>query len=111
MNIVYSKRQYYVYKIHQNAFIVHNTSKEFKYGHTHISNYNTAKYILNLSLYQTVPKHLSQYLIVSVIRISTDLEYILQMKELLKNNNAQNLYINKLYGGNKNADNRSIKSS
>ena len=64
------------------SYIVHNTNKPFENGHTHINNFDTAKYVLYLSLYRRLPKnnHLSIYLCDSIIRISNDKKYIDKMK-------------------------------
>ena len=53
-----------IYSNTKNSFIVHNTRKKFEEGHTHINNYNTAKYIAYLAVYKRTPKnnHLSSYL-------------------------------------------------
>lgn len=67
-----------------NGFIVHNARKPFKYGHTHIAKFATAKYITKLAYSRIVPKHLSRYLIISVIRISDDKEYRDKMRKLLE---------------------------
>ena len=74
-----------IYSDRNGSYVVHNTRKEFSEGHTHINNYNTAKYIAYLALYKKMPKnnHLSIYLIESLIRISSDKKYINQL-ELLK---------------------------
>ena len=58
------------------GFIVHNSLKPFKEGHTHLSNYNVAKHIIFLALTLEVPDKLSKYLLVSLIRLSTDARYI-----------------------------------
>lgn len=76
-------KHFNIYSNLNNGYIVHNTHKDFENGHTHINNYNTAKYIAYLALYKKLPKndHLSIYLIDSVIRISDDSKYISNMKE------------------------------
>ena len=92
---VYTCKNYNVYKV-DNSFIVHNTDKEFKNGHTHINNFNTAKYIIKLSIHRSIPRHLSIYLLYSLIRINTDKFYIEKIQNLLdiKNNKTKNKYIN-----------------
>lgn len=80
-----SKMKYMnIYSNSKNDFIVHNTHKDFAEGHTHINNFDTAKYIAYLALYKRMPKdnHLSIYLIESVIRISDDEVYTNKMKSL-----------------------------
>lgn len=83
MNTIYNKKSYYIYKISKSGYIVYNTKKKFKDGHTHINNYNTAKTVIDMSIHKTIPKHLSKYLIESIIRISTDEKYIETLKLLL----------------------------
>jgi len=82
-------KHFNIYSNMKNDYIVHNTHKEFADGHTHINNYDTAKYIAYLALYKRMPKknHLSEYLIDSVIRISDDQEYINKMKAFKRNSN------------------------
>ncbi len=82
---IYTKKQFKIYRIAPNGFIVHNTSKVFKVGHTHINNYNTAKYIINLACNKSIPKkRLSNYLLESLIRISTDEKYKLCIQRLMR---------------------------
>lgn len=83
MNVIYRRKNYNIYKAGKGNFIVHNTNKKFEKGHTHINNYNAAKTVISMSLNKTVPCHLSKYLIESIVRISTDENYIKQLKALL----------------------------
>jgi len=84
MNKILSMKNINIYSDGHNHFVVHNTLKKFNDGHTHIDNFNTAKYIAYLSLYKKIPKrrHLSAYLIDSIIRLSIDSNYIDEMKKL-----------------------------
>lgn len=77
-------KHFNIYSNMENEYIVHNTRKDFEIGHTHINNYNTAKYVAYMALYKKMPKnnHLSLYLIDSVIRISDDKVYINKMNAL-----------------------------
>ncbi len=57
--------------------------KEFSQGHTHINNFNTAKFIMDLALHKTLPKRrISNYLLDSLIRISIDIDYINKIESL-----------------------------
>lgn len=79
------KMKYYnIYSDKNGHYIIHNTRKEFSKGHTHIDNYKTAKYITYLSLYKKIPKgkRLSNYLLDSIIRISTDKNYIKEIEKI-----------------------------
>ena len=84
LRTVYSKKHYKIYRVVGNDYIVYNTRKEFKTGHTHIHNYNTAKYILHLSLHSSIPKkHINLYLLQSIIRISTNKTYVQSIQKLI----------------------------
>ena len=83
-SIVFSKKHFRIIK-EGDGFIVYNMNKPFKHGHTHIGNYNTAKYILNLAYYSSIPqKRTSNYLLESIIRISNDTDYIKHIQELMR---------------------------
>ena len=81
---IYRKRHFNIYNAGKNQFIVHNTRIDFSKGHTHIRNFSTAKFIIELSLHKSIPKHLSNYLLISLIRINTDDEYIDKLQEMLE---------------------------
>ena len=85
MNTVYHKRNFNVYSVDKKAFIVHNASLPFKEHHTHINRFSTAKYLINISIYKTIPKRLSDYLIVSLMRLTDDKEYKNKLNDLLTN--------------------------
>ena len=76
---VYRYAEYKIFKV-GNGYVVHNTLKPFKYGHTHITDFNTAKYIVHLSKFRIIPKHLSLYLWNSLERVSTGKEYRLKIR-------------------------------
>ena len=71
-----------IYSDSNGNFIVHNTRKEFSVGHSHLKSYNTAKYVAYLVAHSKIPKkhHLSDYLYQSVIRVSSNKNYITKMK-------------------------------
>ena len=88
---VFKMHYFNLYSNFDNGYIIHNTHKPFESGHTHLNNFDTAKYIIKLAYYHSVPKHLSIYLIDSLIRISSDEGYIKQLNELKqKELNIQN---------------------
>ena len=82
---IYRNRNFKIYKT-LNEYIVHNSNKDFEQGHTHIQNFDTAKYLIHLSIHRIVPKRLSKYLIVSLIRLSDSREYTEKLKEKLGGN-------------------------
>lgn len=83
MNIVYSKKNFHVYRV-ENQFIVYNTKKVFKAGHTHLYSLNSAKYVLDCALYKDIPHDLDIYRLTSLVRLSTDEDYIRKVEELLE---------------------------
>lgn len=82
MNRLYKKGSFEIYG-YDKAYIVYNKRKSFDKGHTHVTNFNTAKYLIYLSNTKTVPKHLSLYLYESLIRINDDEKYISLIKQEL----------------------------
>lgn len=82
MDKICTMKYFNIYSDNKDHFIVHNMRKKFAEGHTHIDNYKAAKYTIYLALYKKIPKrHLSIYLVDSVIRISTDINYIHEMEK------------------------------
>lgn len=79
---------YNIYSDKKGSYIVHNTKKEFAKGHTHINNFNTAKYLATLALKKKVPTRLGKYQLVSLIRISDSKTYKIKLRntffEILK---------------------------
>lgn len=89
MNTIYSKRHFNIYAVNNSEFIVHNTKLPFDKHHTHINKFSTAKYLINISLYKSLPKRLSNYLIISLIRLTDDEEYIEKLYALLDTNREE----------------------
>lgn len=75
MNRLYRRGSYEIYGNGNEAYIVYNKNLKFDEGHTHINNFNTAKYIIYLCKNKKIPKHLSLYLYESIIRITDDKVY------------------------------------
>lgn len=94
MNQIYCKRGYIVFRVN-DGFVIHNTNKEFENGHTHIENFNTAKHVIDLVSHKSLPHHLSRYLLISLMRLSDDQEYIVKVNELLSNKKKKQPYVNR----------------
>ena len=82
MNRIYRKKNYNIYAF-DDEYIVHNTGMKFEEGHTHIKNFKTAKFIIDLAIHKSIPHHLNPYLLQSLIRISNDKEYKDKIQSLL----------------------------
>lgn len=91
MRIIYSKGNFNIYRSRYKkcGYIIHNNDKEFKDGHTHIQSFRVAKEIVNSAIKNKVPKHFSIYFLVSLIRISTDDEYISRIRKQINKKNKE----------------------
>lgn len=69
--IVYKKKNYKIFDS-KDGFIIYNTKYDFSNHHTHIKNFHTCKYIIDLCLSKTIPEDLSEYLLVSMKRLTED---------------------------------------
>lgn len=96
MNRIYKKGDFNIYQF-DNEYVVHNTKKEFKVGHTHIKNFKTAKFIIDLCIHKSIPHHLNLYLLGSLVRLSNDEEYKRKIRELIKvkENKEKKFYYNR----------------
>ena len=101
MQKIYENKQFIILgddgKKKRPAYILINKRKGFDNGHTHIDNFNTAKWIMNLYMNRKLPHDLgSVYLLQSLVRISDDVEYTRKVTELLeaKINKKKREYVN-----------------
>ena len=87
-----------MYKV-ENEFILHNSLKEFKDGHTHLHTLKQAKMLIEYSLHNRIPNHLSRYLLISLYRIN-DGEYAEKIMTLIKTkeNKTSSYYFNSQKG-------------
>lgn len=80
--LIYKKRNFNIYDSGKDQYIIHNTNHEFSSHHTHVRNFKTCKFIIDLAIHKTIPKHLSNYLIISLIRLSDDCDYIEKLNKM-----------------------------
>lgn len=80
-DVVYRRKEFLVIRKY-TGYIIINTKKTFKKGHTHIKNYNMAKTIIDLVKNKKIPKSKNKYIIDSLIRLSNDKEYIKKLEEI-----------------------------
>lgn len=80
-DVIYRNREFMIIKKY-TGYIVINTKKDFKKGHTHIKNYNMAKTLINLAKNNKIPKSNNKYILDSLIRISNDKKYINKLEDL-----------------------------
>ena len=88
MQKVFENKEFIILKGHTGhnySYILYNKKKDFSKGHTHISDYNTTRWILRLYQQRKIPYKLkSTYLLNSLLRISDDATYSKQICDLLK---------------------------
>jgi len=80
LNIVYSKKNFVIYRLSSHSFLVHNTRKDIGTGTTSLKKLSVAKDMANWALYQQIPTNLLR----GLIRISDSKEYTEQIKSILK---------------------------
>lgn len=80
---VYQEGRFKVYRAGNN-FIVHNSKFLFNHAHTHVRTLNTAKKIIYCISRGIIPKTFSEYLLVSLIRLTDDDRYANQIEELIE---------------------------
>jgi len=84
MNRIYKRKHFNLYQ-YGNEYVIHNTKGEFSQHHSHLNNYKTAIFLINLALHKTLPKKpISDYLIDSLIRISIDKDYTSKLQKMKK---------------------------
>ena len=99
-NKVFEKDDYIILKVKSKnrvGYILYNTKKTFKNGHTHVKGFDIAKTIIDNCIKNKTPKTSNLYLLTSHIRISTDEKYIKKIEELIeaKKHKDKIKYINK----------------
>lgn len=94
INQIYTKEEFVIVKM-DTEYIVINKNKKFKNGHTHIRNFKTAKYLIDMIIFRRIPNHLPIYLLVSLKRLSDDEIYTHKINGLIESkNNRRNTYVN-----------------
>lgn len=79
---VYQDGDFVVVKA-KNCFIVINTNKNFKNGHSHLKSLWACKKVIYCAKYRTVNGDMNRYMLTSIIRISEDDEYISKIEDLI----------------------------
>jgi hypothetical protein len=86
MNQIYKKDEFIItpfYKGKRQEFMVINTKKPFKKGHTHLKSFDMAKYLIFLVRAEKINSGLKPYLLTSLTRLSDNEDYITKVNEIL----------------------------
>lgn len=82
MNLKFSKNNYNVYQL-DDGYIIQNIYIE-GFAHTHVNNYKTCLWLIELSVNKKCPYDIPRYLLISLIRINDDSKYLAKLYEILK---------------------------
>ena len=80
--ILYQKQEYIVFKGNNSDYIVYNTNKAFKKGHSHIKSKQRAIDIIDNSINKRFPLNWSNYFIHTMIRLTTDHNFKARLERL-----------------------------
>lgn len=81
---VYTRKNFNIYACNDGTYVVHNTKKPFKHGHTHVMDVEIGKLLIKCAIKKSVPDHLSKYLRISLLRIADDYRYVDRIKTSFK---------------------------
>lgn len=96
MKKLLSKGDYDIYQV-DDGYVVHNRRME-GFAHSHIKNYKTATWIVDLSIKHKLPQNLPKYLVISLLRINDNEKYLININALLEKRNRKKIYYNSQKG-------------
>lgn len=79
---IYQEGPFKVYQAGHN-YIVHNSKYGFEKAHTHVRNFNTARRIIYCSKKKIIPRTFSEYLLLSLVRVTDDPVYADHIEDLI----------------------------
>lgn len=94
---IYQRKHFKIYKA-DDGIILHNSRYEFATAHTHLKSVGQAKLLIQYSLDKRVPRDLSLYLLISLLRINSGAdcpEYSRKISELIENKKQRQSYYNR----------------
>ena len=93
MNQVYQNSNYIIFKT-DCEYIVQNINRK-DFCHSHIKNYKTCIWVIDLLLKKRCPYNIPKYLLISLIRLTDDEIYKNKLEHILeKKNNPKKIYYN-----------------
>lgn len=79
---IFQRKEYSIYKV-SDGYIVHNTNKEFRIGHTHVRSFSKAKSIVDLCVRKKLPNTLRKWEIESLMRVTNNNTYRNKLRDML----------------------------
>lgn len=83
-NVICRRHEFIIFRNH-DGFVVYNTKKTFRNGHTHLHNFNSCISAIKCVERKQIPKNQSKHFLNSILRINNDKEYELRIKDLMIN--------------------------
>ena len=80
---IFQRKEYSIYKV-SDGYVIHNTNKEFRKGHTHIRSFQKAKSIIDLAVRKKLPNTPRKWEIESLMRITNNNTYYNKLRDLLE---------------------------
>lgn len=68
------------------------------FAHSHIKNYKSCLWLIDLSIKKKCPYDIPKYFVVSLIRINNDKKYLNLLNNILKKKNIKHNYYNVNHG-------------
>lgn len=81
-NVICRRHEFIIFRNH-DGFVVYNTKKTFRNGHTHLHKFNSCISAIKCTERKQIPKNKSKHFLNSILRINNDKEYELKIKDLL----------------------------
>lgn len=94
---IYQRKHFKIYKA-DDGIILHNSLYDFSQAHTHLKSVKQAKLLIQYSLDKRIPRDLSLYLLISLLRINSGQytkEYSEKIEELIDNKKQRQIYYNR----------------
>lgn len=100
--VVLYEKQNFIITTARGGYVVYNKEKPFEDGHTHLKKFSSCKSAIYLALNKQIPKGNNVYFLDSLIRISTDKNYINRLfQRIVHLKCGRKVYTNKKRGGRK----------
>lgn len=98
-NLVCFKNEYVITYSKNNRYMVYNTKKKWKEGHTHIGSYKQALDLVKFATKRQIPNRVNKYFLISLSRIinienKKDEEYLEKIQLRIKAKSKKNNYYN-----------------
>ena len=94
---IYQRKHFKIYKA-DDGIILHNSLYDFSQAHTHLKSIKQAKLLIQYSLDKRIPRDLSLYLLISLLRINSgnqSKEYSEKVSEVIENKRQRQNYYNR----------------